>query len=165
MIDVIAQDVLFTWYIVLSAKKYLRVPNVVNYYRVRQNSLFHKKEDVPTIIGMRVHAVVEGFKCFNNFLSRIDFFNNHPNLKYMALEHWIQICCNYLQSIYAQIPSWELDELIRRELNEVNDQTALTAFIFARMNVFNVRLNRQQKLILEQQKIIRQLQAQLQKFV
>lgn len=101
----------------------------------------------------------------DNFMNKINFFRENPKYKYAVYELLIYHHTICVIPLYAQIPSYELDELIRRELDEVTDQTALTAFLFARMNVFNVRLNKQQQLILEQQQIIQQLQAQLQKFI
>ncbi len=145
MIDVMAQDVLFTCYLVLTAKKYLRVPNVVNIYRIREDSLFHKKEDVPKIIHMRIYAVAEGFKQFNKFLEGIEIFRQRPDAKYFVLDHWFSICCGFLQEIYSKIPAFQLDSLIKKEF----EGNALMAFIFSRMNVFNVNMNRQ-KIIIQQ---------------
>ena len=152
MIDVMAQDVLFTWFIALAAKRYLRVPNIVNIYRIREDSLFHKKEDVPKTIHMRTYAVTEGFKRFNEFLNEIEFFKQRPDAKYFAFEHWISICCNFLQEIYAQIPAFQFDELLRKEF----EGNALMAFLFSRMNVFNVQLNQCGAIIQQQNQLIQQ---------
>lgn len=62
---------------------------------------------------------------------------------------------------YAQIPAIQLDELIRSELDKVEDKTALTAFLFSRMSVFNINLMKQSQIIQEQQAKIQELQAQI----
>ena len=98
-------------------------------------------------------------------------------MKYLALKVWVRECCNYLLDIYAQIPTWQIDELIRHELEGVKDKTALMAFIFDRMHIFNLKLNqqvlmlqqmnaqiqKQNETIQQQQDLIQQLQSQIQK--
>lgn len=157
MIDVMAQDVLYTWCIALTAKKYLRVPNVVNIYRIREDSLFHKKENVSKIIHMRVYAVAEGFKRLNEFLNGIEIFRQRPDVKYSVLEHWISTCCNFLQEIYAKIPAFQLNALIQKEF----DGNDLMTFIFSRMNVFNVNMNRQEAVIQQMKAYIQQQQTKI----
>ena len=164
MINGLCSDVLFTICIVCSAKNYVRVPNVVNFYRVIENSMSHKKEGASQKISARLRILTWGFHHLDKFLSEREFFQKRPDIKNLALEVWVRECCNYLQEIYAKVPAFQLDELIRKEF----EGNALMAFLFSRMNVFNVQLNQYGAIIQQmnahiqrQNQIIQQLQQQL----
>ena len=62
-------------------------------------------------------------------------------------------------SVYPQNPAPNLDSLIRHELYKVDDPTTLTAFLFSRMNVFNLNLIQQQQHIQKLQEQIKKLQT------
>ena len=171
LLDLMSQDLLFVCCMILSGARYVRVPNVVNFYRWRSDSLFHKNElsnSAEDILQKRIRCLNEGFKYFDEFLSRREFFRQRPDVKNLALEVWVNDCVRYVQAIYAQIPAWKFDGIIRREFEKFNANPALTSFLFSRMNVFNVNLNRQGTLIQQmnahlqkQNEVIQQLQAQL----
>ncbi|MBQ9487886.1 MAG: glycosyltransferase [Selenomonadaceae bacterium] len=177
MVSGISADAMFTCLLVCSAKRYVRVPNIINFYRAVENSLSSKKRTAPEKFHVWMHSLIKGFQLFDKFLSEREFFKNRPDMKYLALEVWVRECCNYLFDIFAQIPVWQLDELIRHELEDVQDKTALMAFIFGRMNIFNLQLNqqvlmlqqmnaqiqKQNETIQQQQALIQQLQSQIQK--
>ena len=159
--NILAQDALFTFCIVLRAPRYLRVPNVVNIYRMVENSLSHKKDDVPEKISKNINALASGFKYLDKFLEGIEIFRNRPDAKYFTMETWARSRCDSLKDFYAQIPAWQLNAFILNELEKSDNNAALTAFLFSRMNIFNINLIRQQQIIQQQQAQIRQLQAQL----
>ena len=117
-----------------------------------------------------IGELAAGFQVFDKFLSKREFFKKRPDVKYLALEVWVRECCGYLQGLYAQCSSWQFDELIRHELEGVKDKDALMAFLFSRMNVFNVQLNQSNAVIQQmtqlldkQNQAILQLLAQLKK--
>ena len=157
MINGIAADAMFTCLLVCSAKRYVRVPNIINFYRIVENSISHKDRTISERIHAWINSLAQGFQCFDKFLSEREFFKQRPDIKYLALEVWVRECCNYLTEIYSQIPAWQLDEIIRHELEGVKDNTALMAFLFSRMNIFNVQLKRQNLKM-------KQMNAQIQKF-
>ena len=177
MINGISADAIFTCMLVCSAKRYVRVPNIVNYYRAVENSVSNKKRNVPDKINVWINSLVQGFQLFDKFLSEREFFQNRLDMKCLALEVWVRECCQYLFEIYEQIPVWQLDALIRHEWDGVKDKTALMAFIFSRMNIFHMQLNqqdlmlqqmdaqiqKQNEIIQQQQDLIQQLQSQIQK--
>ncbi|MBR5913190.1 MAG: glycosyltransferase [Selenomonadaceae bacterium] len=173
----IGEDTIFTCCIVCSAKKYVRVPNMMNIYRVVENSISHKKMDLQKNFHRWIGELNDGFQVLDKFLREREFFQKHPDVKHLAFEVWVRECCGYLQEIYAQIPAWQFDEFIRKEFEDVENKNELMAFIFSRMNVFNVNLDRQStmiqqmhahiqqqnQVIKQQQEQIQQLQSQLNK--
>ena len=161
MIDAQANDANYTMALVLSAERYLFVPKTVNFYRMISDSLSHIKEDVPKTFHKWLNTLTKGFSYLDKFLGgRADFINN-PDLKHAALDIWVRECCAYLLEFYTKIPPFRVDEIIRRELAEVEDKTALTAFLFSRMNVFNVNFIDRNLKISQLENQIQQLKSQL----
>lgn len=156
-------DMIYTCCLFCTARRYVFVPNVINFYRVVPNSISHKKDDVPKSVHKYLEALIQAFHYLDKFLSEKEFFQQRPDVKYATLDVVVRDLADYFLRIYAQIPAFQLDELIRAELSQVDDLKPVTAFLFSRMNIFNVNLIRQQQIIQQQQQQIQQLQAQLQK--
>lgn len=150
LINVKAQDMVFTCCLFLSAKKYLLVPNSVNLYRVVPDSLSHAPKTLQAHFHQWINGLIIGFNYFEKFLNEQEYFQQNLDKKFFMLDIWVRECCKFLQKIYEQIPAWQLDNLIRKEF----EGNALMAFLFSRMNIFNVNMNRQKK-------IIQQLQTQI----
>ena len=135
----IADDMIFTLCEFCCAKKYVVVPNVINYYRTRSDSLYHKNLDVAKKINSWVDMLKDGVRYIDGFLSSREFFSERPDLKYMLFDSLTQEFLQYLNGIYAQIPAHALDELIRKEFAG-GDNLALTSYIFNKLNVQRLQL-------------------------
>ena len=175
----IGEDEIFDLNVICNAKNIVRVPNIIYIWR-RHNEAFSVKPETiqPTkTIEKWVHSIFVGIGLLDAFCNSIDSFKNYPQYKYRLFDSFIVGKIRDILPLFAKIPAWQLDELIRRELEGVKDKTALTAFLFSRMNVFNLQLNRhsvmiqqmnaqiqqKNKIIEQQQTLIQQLQSQIQK--
>ena len=86
-----------------------------------------------------------------------------------ALEFWISRCCNRLKEFYAKIPAFQLNAVVQKELKKLEHGDELIAFLFGRMHVFNVNIDRQGAVIRQmneqirkQNQTIQQLKEQIQ---
>ena len=149
-----SEDMLLTISMLCLAETYVLVPNTVNFYRLHDESISHKKLSVEKMLNRHLDALKKGIPYLENFFAYTDILIENQNLKFMIFDVLINESLFYLSNILSQIPVQLSNELIRRELDEVPDKTALTAFLFARMNIMNINLIRQNQ-------IIQQLQAQL----
>ena len=156
MVNVNHHDMIYTVCLVCSAKKIVRVPNIINLYRVLDDSLSHKQDTWQKTLSGKFKTLANGFNYVDKFLDEQEGFKNRTDLKYIALDVIVREFINYLLPIYAQIPPYQLNEIIYNELNKIDSTENLTAFLFSRMNVFNINL-------IKQQQMIQQLQTQLQK--
>ena len=155
MINAIHEDVAYTICLVCSAKNYVIVPNVVNYYRLISNSLSHRQQNIPKYIHKHITTLIASFDYVDKFLSKQQFFQQNPELKYQALDVLMREFTNNLLPIYLQIPAYVIENFIRAEFEHSNAPFALTAYLCNRMNVFNAN-------VLLQQQQIQKLQEQLQ---
>ena len=108
-----ANDMLLTCFLVYSAPRYVRAPQVINFYRVVESSLTHQKRDPLKKLHKYLNALKVGFAHLDKFLSGREFFRQHPDVKYLALDTYVREMLGYLQDIYAKIPAPALDELER----------------------------------------------------
>ena len=152
-LNMMGEDALLTWCLVCSAKKYIRIPNVTYLYRIHDQSQFNRKDDVPNTIKKWMDALIQGFTYLDNFLNKIKFFQTHLEAKYLVLDALVKEFTAYFIPIYAQIPAYKLDKIIRQELENVQSNSALMAFLLSRMNVLSVHL-------IQREQTIQQLQAQ-----
>lgn len=139
MPDAVAQDMTFTICELCSAKKYLLVPNIVNYYRVRSNSVSSEKIDVERLISKWLKATKCGIKFIDEFLNARETFSQRSDLKYLLLDAFAQEMLKHLIPIYTQIPAYALDESLRKEFGD-GDNTALLTFVFSMMNIYRLQL-------------------------
>ena len=146
-INGMAQDMLVTTCLILTAPKYLLVPNCVNLYRVDKNSLSHSPKTLKEHLQKWVGGMIRGFNYFDKFLSERRVFQDHPDIKFSALDIWVNECCKYLTKLYAQFPAWQLDALLRKEFEDTGNTEKFAAFLFSRMSIFNLNFNRQNETI------------------
>lgn len=107
-------------------------------------------------------SLFRGLKILDDFMANFELFQKNPEYKYQVFELLIKNHTIRIFPLYAQIHAAQLDGLIRRELEQVKDKNALTAFIFSRMSSLNINFLKQNQIIQQQQKQIQDLQAQLQ---
>ena len=151
------------------------VPNVINFYRIWDESLSRKKIDTAEPLYTRIHAITVGISALNNFFSKNNLLENTAEEKYDLLFWWIIYHIDFLREIYSQIPPYQIYDLVKKEFETLGCDSELTALLFNGMNIFN-NINNQQRAQIQQlqeklqkaaeylgkqQKIIRDLESQL----
>ncbi|MCR5834282.1 MAG: glycosyltransferase family 2 protein [Selenomonadaceae bacterium] len=133
------EDLVFTICSYAVAERYVVVPDVINYYRIREDSLIFEKVSPDKLLHKWVRGLIIGFKHIDEFLSTQKDFAERGDLKYMLLNLFAQEMLKYLNNIYAQIPIHALDSILRNEFENRN-VNALMPFIFSLMNVYRLQL-------------------------
>ena len=168
----IGEDEIFVFNSICAAKNLIRIPNIIYVWRRHSDSLSKNpltgENPVVESIECWGSSIFSGIPVMNEIIDKLEICRTHPEYRHRIFEAFILGKINNILPIYAQIPAWQLEELIRRELEKVADKTALTAFLFSRMNIFNVNLNRQNAMLYQmnthiqkQNEIIKNLQAEV----
>ena len=134
-----ANDMLLSCFLVYSAKRYVRVPYAINFYRVVESSLTHRQRKPLKQLEKYMNALIVGFAHLDKFLSEQEFFQKNLDAKYMALNTYFQEILLYLNEIYLKIPVSALDATLRKLL-ATSDNTAVMAFTFSAMNLYRLEL-------------------------
>lgn len=154
-----ANDMLLTCFMIYSAKRYVRVPYVINFYRVVESSLTHAKRDPLKKLKKYMIALTVGFEHLDKFLSKEEFFQKNLDVKYVALGTYFREILIYLNEIYSKVPSFALDETLREEFSGEN--SALSAFTFNLMNIYRLRLRQAQRQAVQSKQNIAQAQKRI----
>ena len=135
--NTIIEDMIFTGCLVFTAKRFVLVPNVINFYREIDGSVSRTKERGFPFFRRYVKALTSSFAYFNEFLSGREFFRQHPDMKYLALKKVWDEVTNYFILMYDQFPPYEFDEILREELS-CGDNLALSAFACNMTNAYRL---------------------------
>lgn len=147
----VGEDMIFTGCLAFAAEKYILVPNVINFYRFVEGSISHATGDGFNYFRKYLKALTAAFKYFDEFLSGREFFKQHPDAKYLALERvWLEIR-NYVLEFYDKVPVYEFDGILREEFS-AGDNIALNAFAFNSANVYSRRLSEALQALAESEK-------------
>ena len=126
----IIQDMLATCCLAYTAKRFVRVPYIINFYRFRNASLQHQNREPIKQMKKYLNALTVGFRYLDDFLSRQEFFKKNQTIKQTALDTYMRdIWDGYIKKIYDDIPVQERNDILRKEFTNT-DNTALTVFLF-----------------------------------
>ncbi|MBQ7629978.1 MAG: glycosyltransferase family 2 protein [Selenomonadaceae bacterium] len=154
------QDMLFTCCLIYTAERFVRVPNVINYYREVRDSLSHKKYSYSEYLLKYTRALTTGLRYLDKFLDNYEFFRQHTNIKYLAVQIYIEEALNYTLKIYSQVPASSLDEILRKEFGNDEDSAIMT-LIFSMLNIqYLQRIHTQRQL----NQIVTQANQQINQF-
>ena len=91
--NIYAEDMIFTFCELCCAKNYLVVPNVLYFYRLREDAevketfdVLQENPDVPKIIQKYAAALKQGINFLDDFLNRQEFLTERADLKYVLLD-------------------------------------------------------------------------------
>ena len=133
-----SEDMPFCFKALCLAKKYVRIPNIFYMYRYRQGSIQHRSVTAEQLINMYLEVLIEGTKIFDEFMSKVPFFNEEDNLeyRYMVLDFFIREHLGYFDEIYQKYPLHLIDVLVREKLTPIFGRNA--AFISYIFNAANL---------------------------
>ena len=152
-------DEFFDFCVLCKAKTFVLIPNVYYIYRIRPDSLNRAPLNVEKHIHDWFGSALMAISLYDKFMNEFKEFQN-LELRYKVFELFASNnISHHIYPLYAQIPAWDLDKFIRSELEKVGDKTALTAFLFSRMNLFNLQLLKAQQIIAQKDAQIKALQA------
>ncbi len=160
----VCEDAIFAIFCLCLAKKIVRVPNVAYIYRARDDSatqfaLLSAEEK----LNRWGDFFLRGIPLIDKFMNKLATFKDHAEYKYAVYNLLMDTQSAPILNAYAQIPAFRFEKWIRTKIETIENGSALTAFLFSRANLCNLRMIQQQNFIRQQQQQIQQLQEQLQK--
>ena len=144
MPNIAGEDMIFLMCVLCTAKIYVIVPNVINFYRIRENSVSTEKIDAVRKFRKWFRSLQSGFKYFDEFLSERGIFSQRPDLKYFWFDTFWREICMYFNGLYCSYPAITFNEALRAEFRR-NEDFALASFVFETANIqrINAMINQQ----------------------
>lgn len=159
------EDMIFVFQCVILAKNYVRVPNVVHFYRVRNDSLSHIPKTPVSIVKSMINIV----NYFDKFMNQVEFFQKNPQYKFMMIDWHLQERMNvFCNAVYLRdkLMPHQVHQLFYNELaNEFSkDVLPFVSYFFSVMGYQRcfIQQTLQEKNQLQQK--IAELDAQLTKY-
>ena len=129
------------------AKNYVRIPDIFYVYRQNPNSITHSTLTPEQQIKRFVPSLARGIKALDKFLSRLQFFKMHPELKMMAINFLNELHMGGEVALYSKIPPHLLEPLVRREFAKESGEGAeiIMSHLFGLVNVMRLQLIQSQQ--------------------
>ena len=110
-------DALFDLECTCLAKNFVRIPQIVNMYRVRRESISHNPDSIKlfrkwTSDLMRLLAETD------KTLDRYEYFNQNPQMKYEVLDHFAQFSIQQISTNYWKIDLREIESIFLEEFSK-----------------------------------------------
>ena len=156
--DTMVEDVVFTICLLCTAERFLLVPNIVNYHRVREDSISSNKVRDEKFFRKYVKAFAAAFQYMNKFLNDRDAFRDNSYLKYLIFEILWSELIGYILPMYSQNAVHLFDKILMEELSR-DDNLALSAFTFNMSALYRLQLIQAQRRIAELEKTAREDKA------
>ena len=155
----IADDLIFTFFVICAAENFVVTPNSFYIWRQRPNSNSKLKTDTEKDLKSWGMDVLLAIKLADEYMNKYNFFKENLNYRYAVLEHFK--CPGYVLELYLHNSLETLDVFTRKIIDEVGTNTALTSVLFNRMNLFNLQVLQLTQILEQKDAQIKDLQRQL----
>ena len=137
----VSSDVPFAFFATFLAESIVNAPVCYYVYRRYVDSQSNKILPPQERIEKRGSSIFQGLDCFENFMKQFEIFQN-PDYRYAVYEFFLRVNVNMLHilNLYENLPAPQLDELIQKEFDKVENKSALLAYFFGRMNLLDLHI-------------------------
>jgi len=138
------EDRVFSFWVLFSTEKFLRVPNTTYIYRQRKDSVSHKKfPDLTQHFNKWFHILRDGINEFETIMERIDFFAQRPDYRHTVLEFFFNAIFPKVSAPYLQLPMFALNDFIRKKCHD--DDAAFVLHLFNTVNIHRLQIMKLQQ--------------------
>ena len=153
------EDLVFTYHCILRAEKYLRVPDIVYCYRIRQGSLSHKGRDAFEMVS----NLIGSMKAMDKIMEKTPFVVQNPYLRYRFTDWYVQGRLRVIRDAmynYDKFQPFQICDIFRKKFFSINtaDQVALYSYFFTVTTHYKNLLEEKDKQIDELKKKIDELE-------
>lgn len=156
------EDLVFTFICTLRAKNYVRVPNVIYFYRIRSDSLSHKGRNAYEMTS----NLIGSMKAMDKVMEKTEFLIKNPDYRYLFIDWYVQgrlrTICKGVYDCDKLTPA-QINDIFRKKFFSTNiqDQVALYSYFFARSTLNKRLIEAKNKEIAELKKQIEELKSKI----
>lgn len=134
----VCEDAIFSMYLLCLAKRFLLTPTVHYVYRLREDSVCRSDSlSAEEIMKRWGDFFFRGITMLDKFFDKFQTFRKRPEYKYAVYDLLMSTNNGPILSSYSKASLSDIEKFARAELMKVDDMTAITAFLFNRMNIMN----------------------------
>ena len=141
------EDLVFCFKCLCLAKNYVRVPNVANIIRIRQNSASQQTGEPQQILERWLNVVIEGTKTIDEFMNNQKFFVDNSEYRFMELQFFMNQCFQTIRGLLSGSKPHEIETAIYKHLTKHSvENAALLAYMLTIISN-NLNINNKSNLI------------------
>jgi len=150
-----SEDIVFYFFVLCSAPRIVRVPNIIYIYRKNPDSITRKVVSIEESYHALTNLMIEGTKLMDDFMAKNPLFVQNPGLRQLPIDYLVQQHLIWTQRFYDKYTTAQLDGLARKEMQPYTDSAqAFFAYLYGAIHFYRKRL-------IDQDKKIKELEAQI----
>ena len=164
--NIIRDDSIWSWNLIFSAKKILRVPNTVYIWRNVKSSITRIEKTPQQTINFWINPVILGVKILNETLNRFEFFKKNPQYRYIMLSTFVEGSFSALFGTSFQMKPSDFYESVKQEFGDkLGEQNILIPLLCTLINThqkaFFMKQQKFNEFAAQSQNRIKELEEQL----
>ena len=133
----ISEDLVWTFKVVCTAKRFLRVPTPIYVHRTNEISMTERKRPLDDEIKFWLSPLIHGVDCLNEFMDGIELFNQPNNLRLYVLNFFANIQFDFMAKAFKQLDRHEVYKIFMDELSKSSgDHSALISYLLVMTNIY-----------------------------
>lgn len=132
-----SEDNVWTYILMIYAKKILCAPNVVYFYRTSEGSITRKKKSPIQNVIFWLRPIIIGLQILDEFMDKLDFFKQNPRYRYMLLEMFSNLHYGRLFKASLTLTPADIYTAIKKEFGEkLGEHAVLIAQLCTLVNTY-----------------------------
>ena len=133
------EDKVFSFWLLCSAKKFLRVPNLTYIYRQRTDSVCNKKfSDFNQYFYKWFNVLHDGINEFEEIMNRFPFFTEYLDYRYAVLEFFFNTIFPKISSYNLKTSPFALNDLFKKEFH--SDEAVFSTYLIDTVNIQRLQI-------------------------
>ena len=126
------EDVFWSFEVLFSAPKILRVTKPLYIHRLDKNSMTARNNTLSKYIAYWMDRTVNGLGMLEDFMMKIPFFAKNPAIKFTLLNHWAMGDLDLISRVCGNFEPYILKENFQKVFaKNLGDKDTLIAYLFA----------------------------------
>ena len=136
----IVEDGIWTFELLCLAKRWLRIPKPFYVYRTNEISVTRRTRSPEQVLKFWTNPFITGIDYLDKFMSRFEFFQQHPDSKVRVLNVLANECFQFMREPFKKLSPRELYEIFRLEFQDDKEHAALIAYLLFVANAYRNEL-------------------------
>lgn len=139
----ISDDLIWTFELICLAKKILRVPTTLYFYRTNTQSVMNKKRPPEQEIRHWTNPLITGIDSLNEFMNGFELFNDKNNLRLYVLNFFAKIQLDFMSNAFNSLDRHEVYKIFCEEFSKSKgDHTALISYLLLMTSIYRNELSK-----------------------
>ncbi|MBR1647465.1 MAG: glycosyltransferase [Selenomonadaceae bacterium] len=139
----ISEDIVWTFKIICTAKKILRVPTPLYVHRTNKISMTGRKRTPQDEIKFWLNPMINGIDCLNEFMNGFEIFNRADDLRLRVLNFFAKIQLDFMAGAFKALERHEVYKIFVDEISKRNgNHSALIAYLLLMTNFYRSELTK-----------------------